>query len=206
MSDLSSLYFLVKPYVPSCPEAAIDAELVMAAKQLAVKTLAFRDTEYLDSQFNWGVYDLGIPDDRSLEVVTNVCVNGYHLEALTQKPCDGCTGDIGYWVDRNKTLHIYPAPSLDQEGGIEFEYAYSPRLSSCNIDDDVIEKYAQDIAYGALSRLTMMPETKWFNPKLAEFYTTMWNAAKVSALTDGSSPYTRGTISIQGFGQDYLDV
>jgi hypothetical protein len=206
MSELQVLHPYIKPYVIGCPEAAIDAEMVLAAKVLAKKTLSFRDSLWLDSQSNWGVYHLEFPKGHNLESVTRVCVNGFNLGALVEKPCDGCSGDIGFYVDRNKVLHIYPAPSRDEEQGIEVEYAYSPSLASCDIDADIIERYADDIVAGVLSRLLLMYGQKWYDPKLAMFYDAKWKQSQVSALVDGSSPYTNGTISISNqHSMDYLD-
>jgi hypothetical protein len=204
VSNLSSLYHLIKPYATSAPEAAIDAEIVAAAKEMARRTLTLRDREWIDTQANWGEYILPINPDRHLESVTQVSVDGVCIKPLGTKSCNGCD-DIGYWLDKNKTLYIYPTPSFDQLQGIEFEYAYSPAVSSCDVDQEFIERFSQDLAWGALSNLLLMKGQKWYEPKLAEKFEGRWEKAKNSALVDGPSLYTRGYIELLGNPSAYLD-
>lgn len=205
MSAISSIYHLIKPFAPGIPEGAIDAEVVLAAKEMARKTNALRDRAWLDAQMNWGQYPLEISTDRHLESVTQVSVGGICLSPLGSKPCNGCV-DRGYWVDKNKTLYIYPSPMFDMVDGIEFEYAYSPLLASCDVDPEFLERYASDISYGVLSRVLLMKGQPWFDFRLATVYAEMWTKAKASALVDGSSLYTRGFIDIQSSPNNYLDT
>jgi hypothetical protein len=205
MSNLQSIYHLIKPYATTAPETAIDAEIVAAAKEMARKTLSLRDRDWVDAQANWGEYVLNIPSDRHLESVTQVSVDGVCLTPLGVKPCNGCD-DRGYWLDKNRTLYIYPTPAWDQVQGIEYEYAYAPMLASCDLDGEFLERYGQDIAWGVLSNLLLMKGQKWYEPKLAEKFEMRWEKAKNSALVDGASLYTRGYIEIQSNPSNYLDT
>lgn len=204
MATLKDIYPYIKPYAAGCPEPAIDAEAVALAKQLAQRTNSLRDTAYFDSQAGWGMYDVTISAERSLEVVTKVCVNGVGVQPLTSKPCDACA-EYGFWVDLNRTLYIYPAPNMDEAQGIEVEYSYTPRLASCEIDEVFLERYGYDISRGVLSRILMMKDQKWHNPTLAARYEIDWKTAMNSALIDGSTPFTRGHIRITQNAADYLD-
>ena len=201
--SLAILYPFIKPYALGAPDSAVDAEIVMAVKELARKTLNVRDYLYLDSQYNWGMYPLDIPEGRHLEQVTKVCIHSFELKALESKPCETCT-ELGYWVDANKTLYIYPSAQENEEGGIQVEYAYSPSLFSCDVDESFLEKYASDIKAGVLSNLLSMKGQRWFDPQQAQMYREMWQAAKISALTDGGSQYTRGYLRLGAASDSYL--
>lgn len=205
MATLKDIYPYIKPYAAGCPEPAIDAEAVALAKQMAQRTNSLRDTIYFDSQVGWGMYDITVPADRSLEVVTKICVNGHSVKPLVSKPCDGCH-EYGFWVDLNKTLFVYPAPNFAEPQGIEVEYAYSPRLASCEVNELFLERYGYDISYGVLGRILMMKDQKWYNPQLAAKYELNWRSAMNSALIDGSTPFTRGHIRITQNAADYLDT
>lgn len=204
MSSLKDLYAYIKPYAPGVSETAIDAELVFVAKELASKTLAMRDTIYMDTQENWGMYELSIPSDRHLEQITKVCVLDAEVHPLVEKPCNGCYAE-GFWIDRNMTLQIYPAPYENTADGIEIEYAYSPSIASCEVEDWLIQRYADAMTKGVLSRLLMMPNTKWYNPQMGARYDEMFMRAKVSMLVDGQSPFTRGGIQVGQNARDWLD-
>jgi hypothetical protein len=203
MATIKTIYPYIKPYASGIPEPAIDAEAVALAKMLAQKTLTLRDTVYIPSQANWGTYEIEFAEGQQLEVVTSVCVNGVRVDALNSKPCDGCN-DRGFWIDRNKSISIYPPPSESREDGIEIEYAFSPSLSSCEIDSDFLEKYGFDIAHGVLGRVLMMKDQKWYNPQLAARYEQSWRSAMSSALVDGNTPFTRANISMPS-GYSYLN-
>lgn len=205
MATLKDIYPYVKPYAAGCPEPAIDAEAVALTKQLAQRTNSLRDILYFDSQAGWGMYDIVIDKDKSLEVVTKVCVNGHTIAPLVSKPCDGCH-EYGFWVDTNKTLYLYPPPNENEERGIEVEYAYSPRLASCEVDETFLERYGYDISKGVLSRILMMKDQKWYNASLAIRYEMEWRSAMHSALIDGSTPFTRGNIRITQNAADYLNT
>jgi hypothetical protein len=203
--SLAALYPFIKPYALGAPDAVIDTEIIMAVKELARKTLNVRSHVWIDAQADWGTYVLEIPNDRHLEQITSVCVGDYDLKALESRPCTGCSAD-GYWVDDNKMLYLYPAPVFDQEEGIQVEYAYSPSLFTCNVNPEFLEKYAADIKAGVLSNVLMMKGQKWYEPNLANRYAQMWERAKISALTDGGSQYTRGNIKMVGGGSDNWGV
>lgn len=203
MASLQDIYAYIKPYASGLPDVSIDVEAVALAKELASNTLALRDHVYMDAQQSWGMYQIELPSDRQLEVITKVCVNGMEKYALPSKPCDGCVAD-GYWIDRGKTLSIYPGAYQDEEDGIEVEYAYSPKMASCEIDEDFLEKYGFAISKGVLGRVLMMKDKKWNNPQLAARYEQEWRMAKASALIDGQTPFTRAAFTIGS--DDWIDT
>lgn len=204
MAGVEALYPYIKPYAQGIPDVAVRVEVLLALKELAKTTLAVRDDLYIDAQAGWGMYELDIPEHHHLESVTRVCVNGAEVKALAAKPCDTCAAD-GYWIDRNKTLQIYPPPWRDETDGIEVEYAYSPALNATVIDEEVIERYASSVASAVLSRVLSMKDQKWYDPRNAQIHAALWERAKVSALVDGASRYTRGLIALENRSENYLD-
>lgn len=202
--SVASLYPWIKPYLPGAPEAAIDAEIVAAVKELANSSLSMRDTEYLPTQAGWGSYHLEIPADRVLLNVSSVCVNGASIDPLASMPCSGCN-EYGFFLDNRQVLHLFPAPAIDEQDGIELEYAYAPRYDSCEIDEDFAERYGHAIAAAVKGRMMLMAGQKWYNEKLSRVFLTEWSTAKSSAILDGPSRFTRGHINMTVANQDWID-
>ena len=162
-------YPFVLPDVIGCPEPTLDHHIRRAAIDLCRKTLCY--TQTLDPLLADGVSNtvsIDTPSATEIVRVMAVTVDGKtfslagvqqaHAYVASQFP-----GEYAFQED-NQNLSIYPL----QLAGIvvSVDAALMPTMKATRLDD-MFTTYVQDIAYGAVASLAMIPSQAWSNPQLA---------------------------------------
>ena len=88
-------------------------------------------------------------------------------------------------------VDFYPRPAGTDSYDIFMRVAYTPLRAATTVDSTVYESYLEEIAAGALSRLTTVPGTPWANEKAAAMYDNTFKSAKVQAGIEASRSYGR---------------
>ena len=182
---LNTLYTLVMPQLPYCPEALIDQNILEAVDLFCRETLAWTfDLDAIDVVSGVQDYDLDgeQPSYAQIEKILTVIRDGVTLTPLT------------HWniTDRELvTLHLVDDPTADSDGGLEIQVALRPKPDATLIDARFLDDWRQKLAYGVMATLMVMPEKAWTNIAQGQFYKRLFwdgvNLARDQQLRGGTT-------------------
>jgi hypothetical protein len=155
-----------------------------AAIEFCDKSWAWRvDHNPIDAVLNTGSYAYAPPANTKVAMPLRVWFNGQELEALSTHEInrlypkwDTVTGTRPFYFvqEQLESLLVVPAPNAALVGAITLKVAIKPTRASASIDDQIWEKYLEQIACGAKAKLRMMKRKPWSDPaqgqaELAQF-------------------------------------
>ena len=155
-------------YAQGAPDEIIADAFRRATIEFAERTGVLRQTVCIDAQECVEHYCLEFDDCYTIKAVNRVCVFG--REYSTLRCWEHCPPQCSYYYEHPCDLYIHPAPNCDQSDAIEVDVVLLPGQDSCFVDRIIYEEYAEDLAYGALSRLLLIPDTNWYDPRSAGLY------------------------------------
>lgn len=160
MKAWSLFYPLVLPEVMGATEPLVDQALRLSAREFCQRSSAW--VEWQDAQPAMSAsnrFEFEIPTGAEVVKVVRAVIGKTDLDILS---CRDVPAD---WVDptstalRNKLVHfegveflVFPLPTES----IRLQLAFKPTLSASTVGDDVFDKWGEDIAAGAKSRLMAM--------------------------------------------------
>lgn len=177
MATVSQFLDYIQLYAPDVDEAVAQFAIQEAVTDFMLKTELARDFLRIPLHNNIHDYAIELSSCRILASIktakkfTNDCDDtGEELED-TKTPCNH-----GYAFDTNNGAMdaIWVGEVADGEV-IEIEYAWAMGRGGCDIPDFILNKYATQIQYMALSKLYLIPGQEWTNPQLAMTYQTMYD-------------------------------
>lgn len=157
----------VQMYVPGCPEEIIAHAIRLEAIEFSRATHTIRRTILVDAQAHVHDYCLEVEDDYRIAAIERVCVDGLDYLPTSTQPCGDREVFRRYFFEPGSDLMIYDAPAKDGAQCIHVTASVQPGQDSCRLDKVLYDDYAEAMSNGAISRLMLMPETKWFNQSLA---------------------------------------
>lgn len=102
---------------------------------------------------------------------------------------------VMYFMPDPTVLKLYPTP--DKSGQVlKLVYTLMPTRDSVGVEDFLFERYVEDIAHGAISRLAMMPAKPWTNLETAANSGLMFRAAKRDAAIEINKGFTRSQLKV----------
>lgn len=94
-------------------------------------------------------------------------------------------------------LWLYKAPIKDHENGIRIEFSVFPTQDICVFDADFFDRWVEGIAYGALSRALLLPNTDWYDKQESMLYAKKFNIEIQRARHKFDLNYSRGPMRMQ---------
>lgn len=82
-----------------------------------------------------------------------------------------------YYVDSGQIIILDPPPEMDIDNGIEVTISVAPSRFTCKVPIEFLERWGEDIAYGALSKIHLQMNTKHYSPQQAAYFQKMWETA-----------------------------
>lgn len=174
----SALYSRILPFVPGCPEPAVDQAVMDAAFEFARKTQLVFTIEapipLVDSQ---ATYQLPAVSGLDTDLIRGVYLGARELDQVTptslrdrlpnwqtaesnEPTIYSCFGAAG-------TITVYPKPVGVTGQALRIVASWVPSFTAATLPDELVSTYGRDIAEGAKALLMMMPERKWTNLPLA---------------------------------------
>jgi hypothetical protein len=80
-------------------------------------------------------------------------------------------------VDSGQVLILDPPPEVDMDNAIQVTLSVDPSRFTCKVPIEFLEKWGEDIAYGALSKIHLQMNTKHYAPQQAAYFQKMWETA-----------------------------
>jgi hypothetical protein len=97
-----------------------------------------------------------------------------------------------YIVEKYKTIKLNQRPKEDDPQGLRVIVSYFPSETGDNIPEWIWNNWRQCFAHGVKSKLFMQASNTWYNPEMARFHTSSYNAQLRKARVDMNKELTHG--------------
>lgn len=117
-------------------------------------------------------------DDRKCKPAKLGCSDGGCWTNDFQSGNSSCGPSSGtYYVDSGQVLILDPPPETDMDNAIQVTLSVAPSRFTCKVPTEFLERWGEDIAYGALSKIHLQMNTKHYAPQQAAYFQKMWETA-----------------------------
>jgi len=185
--------------LPGCPQPLFNQHIIQAGRLFCEKSRVWR--EDLDS------YDLEEDEkEYTLSPIVDSVTYAARIEAIVEvrwNSEDGVTnGDDGtlqnwrtYGLNPNtNVLTFETAPSDDVTDGLDVKVILVPHLDATDMNDWVLNLYAEPILAGALTTLKLIPKTEWYDPPGADRNARIFRNGVAKAKADIARQYRDGSV------------
>jgi hypothetical protein len=211
MSEVSYDLFLpeVMQFVKDVPE-------VVALNAIRNSCIEFcQETRYIQQHLdpmagvaNIGTYDLEANEGTYKIADIVECWYGDQflvprsIEQLTQiyRTTDWNTLDGNpyyYYRPSSQEIRLVPYPQITQANKIRVLAALKPSRASTTVQEEIFERFLEDIAYGARARLYNTPNQPYYDLKTSMEYLKRFNDVIADVRTQVNKGLTRASIQIE---------
>jgi hypothetical protein len=191
--QISDLLPRVLPDVPGCPSAVARDAILKAADQFFTDSAIWDEVqdpiEVVDGQAD---YDLEAPSGaRCINVKTVYGNSGYELTGVDLMQLANAMPDWQTAAASTPRLYtrafgfdfirVFPLPTNPVAETLRVHGVYTVKDTSTTLPDEVMQRYADEIASGAKYRLMVQPRTTWQDLKLAQFHRDIFLSGIASA-------------------------
>jgi hypothetical protein len=185
----------VVPFVRDVPEVVALQAIRNACIQFCEETMYLQtDLDPQNLQADVSEYDLD-PDSQGYRVVNIVeAWNGDQF--LIPKSVEDLTriyrvtnwqtleGNPYYFYRPSENvIRLVPTPSVSGQSQLRVRAAIAPSRSSTSVDDDIYERFVEQISFGARGRLYDTANQPYHDPKSAQIYLKRFNDAIADVRT-----------------------
>jgi hypothetical protein len=87
-----------------------------------------------------------------------------------------------FWVDPDDTLQVRPIPTAAAAGtgNMLVKTIVMPDFTATKVPDFIYKDWLELISWGTAARIMRMAAKKWYNPELAEYYSSQYTKARDS--------------------------
>jgi hypothetical protein len=201
--DWDVFYPYVQPHLPGCPEIVIDAHLQEAAAEFLERSEIWRFDIDLDiTARNEPDYQIDVPTGAVLHDVIYVALDGHELRKVSDKHMNssvinGTAKPQFYSMYQNDSIRLFPTPDASYKfKGVGI---LKTSLTAKKLEEFIWENHGRCIAYGAISRLAMIPGKEWSNPDAGVYYRNMFISEADAAK---AKDYRRVNVRVATVGFD----
>lgn len=162
MADLKTLIALVRPKCPGPVDFLTEDALAKVYREFCLRS------EYLQEE----VELTSIEKNKPVQLTPPA--NHYLLKVITAKKVNGSgakselvPGDADYSQPEPGKLVFNSSHS---KVVVTFSYCPTALFDSSNCNDDIVNRWASELACGAVSELRLMPGNNWTDAALADYY------------------------------------
>lgn len=203
--SIDSLFPLVKPDVGNCPNETVRLAILRAAIEFCERSLVIDiDAAPIVLVADQPNYALTLPADTTLVEVLDLFgpqlpLNCQSFDDLVLKFPDWQTAKSSLPTDcavRGGELLLVPMPSADTPAGTQLKprVAVKPTVTATTIPDELVNRYGEAIADGALSRLLKLRNKPWSDPATAKDRNQDFQTAIDKARIDALHGLARGSL------------
>lgn len=195
----------VSLHVPGCPNPVAVAAIRNAAIEFCTDAPVWQETQdafpAVAADFP---LELEAPSGARATRVLALIVDGAPVDPVALDELDrrgfswrSLTGTkvSGYYQPSEDTVSVYPLPSNALT--FQLRVAYCPTRTASGMDATVAQRYMEQIAAGALWRLTETPGQVWSNPERALYFRDKFMRAKDAARIAASKAFSQADVRVQ---------
>ena len=159
MKDITLIFPFVMPSVPNAPAPLVIQHIRQAAIEFCRKSKVLHATVVTPSVANQSTYSLALAG-HDVSALLGVYLDGlpidvFGLEEVLDRQAQAGTSMFA-WLDGDSLKLSQAPPVVGQD--ITVNLVRTPSLAATEIADILVDRYAQDIAYGAIASLSLLPE------------------------------------------------
>jgi hypothetical protein len=211
MTAVSYEVFLpeVMPYVHDVPEIVAVQAIRNACIEFCEETHYFQENlDPITGQANVGLYDLCATDSNYKVVEVMQAYYGDQLlipkgqEELNQiyrtSNWEDLTGNPFYYFrTRAGEMRLVTKPVTTEANKLKVKAAIAPKRASLTVDEELFERFLEQISYGARARLYNTPNQPYYDPRTAMEYTKRFNDVMAEVRTRVYKGLTRASTKIE---------
>jgi len=216
----SAFYPNIVPDLPGAPLDMVEHHVREIVRDFCERTLFWQETIVLDLEDDTGIYSL-IPDPIGDPLATPYVVHRINrVEAVgseSDKPLDPTTEaeldekiEVGwrqikgppkyYYRQTPNLLRLVYRPDNHVDDGLSIYVAVKPTVNAVELlNDDILEHYRNDIAYGVKGRMMLSPKKPYTDAQMGKENERKYNAAVGAAATHRARDYTRRPARVRGY-------
>lgn len=166
----------VLPHAPACPAPVAEKALRDAATEFCERTRCWRLVETIPVEMS--DVDIAVtPLNAILHEIEDVWFDGARLDAVSFdefEPGDDTDGlPKSYFQVAPGSIRILPRAA----GSLKVAMFLKPARASVDLPDFLLDQHCERIAYGALSRILVLPDLPFSNPQRAVYFAGLWREA-----------------------------
>jgi hypothetical protein len=193
VKSLSLFYPMVLPYVLGCPDPMLDQAILYSAGEFCRNTLAVQEINTQHVVAGQQDYCVDTPTASILSAVIGV----WHADKKLQPvgtdevtpgmamrddltgyaPSSGTPTHFYQKVPADQYVSLWPVPDVAMENGLAVRAAYEPSATATSLDDVLYVAYGNDVAFGAIAYLMMLPGQAFSNPLLGREFDKRFSAS-----------------------------
>lgn len=196
---LTDILPYVLPYCTPLPqEMALDYGR-RAYIDFARRTGALYKTLTMDLQEGIAEYPIEMPDGYKVSRVNWVNIDGGRclIPAYTERSCHCRSSSYTFHVVGHSCVILHTLPVKDVANGLYIQISVQPTQDVCTFDDDFFDRWVEGIAYGALAKAMMLPNTDWFDKQSAMFYDQKFRVEVARARHKSNLNGSRGPMQMK---------
>ncbi len=202
MANFDRLLSLTRPFVRNCPDVILTQWLIISAQEFCRKTRYLRDSFIIPTTANQSYYDLIARNpDEEVSGVNTAQYGDYPLNPRAPLEVPQLSGrPFWYWYYPSEEIYIGPAPEVSSDSSLAVDVFLQPRTGATTISDQLLLRFDQGIAHGAIWRLFSMPGAGWANPDRIGFHQSEEDRAMGNARFEADRQHRQfGYSSTPGF-------
>lgn len=212
--NLSVMLPEVQPYVHDCPRLLAENAIRNAAIEFCHKTQLWRyDVPAADIIAGTAVYTPTVPANTVLVEILWVWRQDTMLPAKSDdelmrlfRMFDWRT-EPGTPIYHNRqsasTIQLVPAPNTTITGGLTMRVALAPARAATTVDADIVERFTEVIAKGAIARLLKLAGQPFFDPAGAATAERLFQIGINEARIKANRSYSRAAGAV-GYNGGFL--
>lgn len=194
-----ALFPYVLPYTLGMPDELMAHHIRLSCIEFCRRSGILHDANEFDLQSHVSDYFLTTVCEFEIVRVFEVVFHRlWRCHPSVTKPINRfCAGPYQFWMENVDVIHLSAMPTTnDIEKGLRVEFIVQPKQDGCILDNYLYEYWAEAIAYGAIHRILLLPNTGWFNPNLSKEFMLKYRAELARARSMGDMNFTSGSIEM----------
>lgn len=205
MTAVSNFLRFVLPHAPTAAEISVTRYLVDSAVEFCSKTGIWReDLPIIQTTALQPNVNLTPLANSQIIEITDVYFDGQHIEAA---PPDTLKQQGDHWFDKTSSLPrayfstkptvITFVPTPDVVANVRVSAKLAPTRNAEELPDILLDRYAEIIALGALSRLLLEPSQAYTNPQKAMMCADQFEARLAKVRKEAQEGFTRARFRVK---------
>lgn len=205
--NIEDFYRFVLPELPDCSDQQVGAKLVSKALDFCRETKLWNEiADAVRLVDGVSTYDIDYPSGARALTVTEVWCGNRRLTALPVSQLDVMLPDWQTVTSSEPTYYnapadwgsitVYPTP-MGATASIRLRGVFIPKLNATVLPNFLFDYYQDALEAGVKGDLMLMPNQRWSNPELGQFYKAEYEKARTNARIDGMADRVPGITRVR---------
>lgn len=188
MALLSDLHRQIRLHCKGVPATTMDYAVLLAVQEFCRKTWYVRETLTFTEVDGTAYYDLEATDSN-MQVIGVIAVQRGDVPLYPTKQEEmpsNITGGVaeGFIFLPPATLQLVPTPDANDLSEVTVRVILAPLSTATAIPDELVRRYGQELAFGAVQHIASLPGEDWTNAQVASMAGTRFAEAIRSGKSD----------------------